>query len=92
MSQTIRSPAGFSALIDAYLLVNGQRIAAEQIYGETLILREEAELAPGTAATLVLCIDGCHEEREIVLTEGHPAGSRLPIKFSVRQAESSGHS
>jgi hypothetical protein len=29
----------------------------------------------------VLRIDGCQEEREIVLTEGHPAGSRLPIRF-----------
>ena len=81
MSQTLRSLEGFSVLIDAHLLVDGQQIAVEQIYGGTLILREEAELAPNTSATLVLRIDGRQEARQIVLTEGHPVGPRLPIKF-----------
>jgi hypothetical protein len=80
MSNTLRSPEGFSVFVEAYLLVGDRRIAVEQVCGSMITLRDDVELAPATSATLVMVIEDQVTEQPILLTEGNPLG-RQPVPY-----------
>ena len=74
-------PDGYSAQIDAYLLVNGERYAVAQVVGGALILRQPQQIAAGTPARLVIAIDGHEKVQSIVLGEGASVGQQLVPYF-----------
>lgn len=61
---------GYSARVEAYLLVDGKRYDIAQIGRSGLIFADTVQIAPGTAATLVLRIDGVEERENVVLCNG----------------------
>ncbi len=72
---------GYSAEVEIYLLIAGKRHDVSQIIDDTLILRDQQSISPGTRAMLVIKVDG-HEEREqIRLLAGAESNHEL-IPFS----------
>ncbi len=68
---------GYSAEVEIYLLIGGKRREVAQVAGDTLVLRDEHPIPPGTAATLVIKIDGQEEREEIFLREGAQSNEQL---------------
>jgi len=81
MANTLRSPEGFSVFVEAYLLVGERRIAVEQVCGGLITLRDDVELSPATAATLVIVVEDQVTEQPILLTEGNSVGRRQPVPY-----------
>jgi hypothetical protein len=71
---------GYSAHVEIYLLVNGERFDIAQIGRGSLILRDSREIPPATHAKLVIKIDG-HEEVEYVFLAEGAANSEQPVPF-----------
>jgi hypothetical protein len=71
---------GYSADVEIYLRIAGERVDVAQIGRGRLILRTPRELPPGTRATLVFRIDGHEEREEVVLCEG-AAAVEEPVMF-----------
>jgi hypothetical protein len=63
-------PNGYSADVEIYLLIAGERIDVAQVWDGSLILRRSQTIAPSTEATLVLKIDGQEKQEQIFLSEG----------------------
>ena len=61
---------GYSAHIDMYLLIDGEKHDIAQIGRGTLILRNPAVIPPGTEATLMFKIDGVEEVSHVLLPAG----------------------
>jgi hypothetical protein len=60
---------GYSADIEVYLLVKGQRHDIAQIGGGSLIFRGTPDIRAKTPATLVVKVDGEEERQEILILE-----------------------
>ena len=58
---------GYSAHVEVYVLVGGERYDIAQIGDGSFILRGSPDIAPDTRATLVIKIDGEEERQEIVI-------------------------
>ncbi len=71
---------GYSAEVEIYLLIDGRRISVAQIAGDTLILRDQQPIPPGTMATLVIKIDD-HEEREQIFLQAGAENSKELVPF-----------
>ena len=61
---------GYSAEVELYLLVDGQRYEIAQVSNGAFILRDARTIPPNTKATLVIKIDGHEEREEIFLAAG----------------------
>jgi hypothetical protein len=71
---------GYSADVEVYLLIAGERVDVAQIGHGKLILRTPREFPPGTRATLVFTVDGQEEREEVVLCEG-AANVEEPVMY-----------
>ncbi len=63
-------PDGYSAQVDIYLIVDGERYDVAQVANGSLVMRDPRPIPPETVATLVLDIDGKNESKEIFLRDG----------------------
>jgi hypothetical protein len=64
---------GFSTAVRIFLEVNGQTLRVAQVGETSLILREQAEVQPNTAAQVVIMVDGARRVYPVILrscTEG----------------------
>lgn len=62
-------PAGFSAEIESYLAVAGQRLRLAKIGPDRIMLRNPTELSPGQAV-IVTMINGREYRRNVLLPHG----------------------
>ena len=60
---------GYSANVEAYLLIKGERYDIAQIGGGALILRGTPDIPAATRATLVVKVDGEEERQQIMICE-----------------------
>ncbi len=70
---------GYSAHVEAYLLIDGKRYDIAQISSGSMILRGDVKLTANTRATLVIIVDGTEEREEITLCED--AGEEEPVAY-----------
>ncbi|MBA3481962.1 MAG: hypothetical protein H0T51_09120 [Pirellulales bacterium] len=61
---------GYSASVEAFLVVGGQHISVAKTGRDTVTLVEPCDLPPGTECDLVMIVDGHRESRAVVLDEG----------------------
>lgn len=68
---------GYSADVELYLMVDGERYEIAQVGNHRLVMRDERSLPAGTEAILVINVDGVERRREINLCDGVPGGQQL---------------
>jgi hypothetical protein len=68
------SQHGHSAKIEAYLLVEDQRLSLERIGGGRLAVREAYSAPPETPATVEVTVDGERQTMPIILSNGIQPG------------------
>ena len=66
----IKWPDGYSASVDVFLELDGQRYCVERLSDGNFDLRDDCECAPGTLANLVIVIDGDERKFPILLSRG----------------------
>jgi hypothetical protein len=66
---------GYSASVEAYLVVQGVRYDVAKTSADEVVLAEPCELAPGCEAELVVIVDGHRNARAIVLDDGVSLGT-----------------
>jgi hypothetical protein len=71
---------GYSAAIEIYLIIGGQKHDVAQIGGGSLILRHAVKIPPMTNAKLVVKIDGREEVEQVLITDGATC-NREPVSF-----------
>lgn len=76
---------GYSADVEIFISIGGQRYDVAQIGRGTLILREPAPIPPLTDATLTIKIDGREEISQIFLTDGAEKDQQ-PVAFHTLAA------
>jgi hypothetical protein len=72
---------GYSAEVEVYLDVGGERYAVERIGKSGLILRDDCSLPAGTLGKLVMVVDGDVRNVDILLSRDCVAGNRQPVPF-----------
>jgi hypothetical protein len=75
-----RQPHDYSATVDLRLRVNGRILDVGQVGHKFLILNENCEVAPGTAADVIITVDGRKSVHPVVLHEGIDPASDL-VRF-----------
>jgi hypothetical protein len=60
---------GYSAHVEIYLLVDGQRHDISQVGGNSFILRGAPNIPAQTAATLVIKVDDEEERQDILILD-----------------------
>jgi len=65
---------GYSAEVEGFFVVNGDRIRLAKTNGETLVVVEPRDLPPGTEGDLQVIVDGKLDSRQVVLREGMRVG------------------
>lgn len=73
---------GYSSTVEIFLEIDGERYRVERVGKGSFVLRDACECAPGTAAKLIVGIDGVEKQLDIVLSHGAVQGSREPVPFS----------
>jgi hypothetical protein len=61
---------GYSADVEIYLVIDGERYDVAQICRGSLFLRSPREIPPSTSAKLVIKIDGVEESEQVLLAKG----------------------
>jgi hypothetical protein len=61
---------GYSAQVDMYLVIDGDRVGVAQVGPGWFILEDDRAIPPETDAELVIAIDGRETKRRIFLHEG----------------------
>ncbi len=72
---------GYSASVEAYLLVGDNRYPIAKTGHDEVVVAEACELPPGCEAKLVVIVDGQKSSRAIVLDDGIRRGS-LNARYS----------
>jgi hypothetical protein len=78
----IQRENGYSASVEAFLLVGGQHIRLAKTGPDKVVAVEPCELPPGTEGELVILVDGHRDSRSVVLDDGAISG-RQEIRYSV---------
>jgi hypothetical protein len=78
----IQRYGGFSARVEAYLVVCGERIVIAKTGPDTVTLVEPCELPPGTIGELEIIFDGYGDSRLVVLDDGAMI-DRREVRYSV---------
>jgi hypothetical protein len=73
---------GYSATVEAYLLVQGVRYEVAKTSADEVVVAEPCDLAPGCEAELVVIVDGQRYSRAIVLDDGLARG-RHEARYSA---------
>jgi len=66
---------GYSATVEAFLLIGDQRLKVAKIGRDTLTFSQPCELPPGAEGTLSVKIDGDETTRLVALDDGVFLGS-----------------
>lgn len=78
---------GYSADVEGFLVVAGQRIRLATSNGCSVVLAESCELVPNTVAELLVIVDGSETSRAVTLPSGVRKGQTLveydPVKPEV---------
>lgn len=61
---------GYSASVEAFLIVNGNRIRLAKTNGTTITLAKPHELAPGTVGELMIIVDRDERSTTVMLPDG----------------------
>ena len=61
---------GYSADVEGFFVVNGNRIRLAKTNGSTFCLAESCELPPGSEGDLLIIIDGKSHSRRVVVPDG----------------------
>jgi len=67
---------GYSASVDVYMIVNGQRIEIAEIGPDSMVLRDHEQVVRG-AAEIVIEVDGQKETHHVILCNHDTASSIL---------------
>jgi hypothetical protein len=78
----IQRENGYSASVEAFLIVADQHIRLAKTGPEKIVLVEPCELPPGTTGELEIIVDGHRDSRSVVLDEGATSGGR-EVRHSV---------
>lgn len=73
---------GYSADVEAFLVVSGQSLRLAKTNGDSFVLSEACELVPGTSGELVVIIDGQRSSNLVALPDGVTAGQTI-VKYDV---------
>jgi hypothetical protein len=66
---------GYSASVELYLLVGGERFRVAQVGPKSFVLKDDdALIPPGTEGYLVIIVDGRKKSYPILLHQGTTAG------------------
>jgi hypothetical protein len=66
----IQHSDGYSASVEAHLVVGGQQFSVSKVGRDSFTLAESCDLPLGTEGELVIIIDGHRNSRMVVLDEG----------------------
>lgn len=72
---SIAPQTGHSAKIEAYLLVEDQRLWIERVGGGLLTVRDSYTVPPATPATVEVSVDGERQTMPIILIDGLQPGT-----------------
>lgn len=78
----IQRENGYSASVEAFLIVGEQHIRLAKTGPDKIVLVEPRELPPGTEGGLVIIVDGHRDSRAVVLDEGASREQR-EVRYSV---------
>ena len=66
---------GYSAAVELYLLVNGNRLPLSHVGPKSFRLRSWFPIPPKTDATLLIVVDGHEEHRHVFIQHGAADGA-----------------
>jgi hypothetical protein len=78
----IQRENGYSASVEAFLVLGEQHISVAKTGRDTVTLVEPCDLPPGTEGELVMIVDGHRESRAVVLDDGANR-ERREVRYSV---------
>ncbi len=78
----IQRENGYSAFVEAFLVVGDQRIRIAKTGAGTVTLAEPCELAPGTQGRLIVSVDGNEDAQSVVLDDGAIRDRHL-VRYSM---------
>ena len=78
----IQRENGYSASVEAFLIVADQHIRLAKTGPNKVTLVEPCELSPGTEGELVIVVDGHRDSRTVVLDDGAICG-RQEVRYSA---------
>lgn len=73
---------GYSASVEGYFVIGERRIRLAKTNGNTFVLAEPCELAPGTVGDLVVIVDGEENVRSVAVVDGIIAGQTV-VSYEV---------
>jgi hypothetical protein len=73
----IQRENGYSASVEAYLVVDDTRVRLAKTNGCTFTLAEPCELLPGTVGDLVVIIDDEEQSKAVLLPNGSALGQTI---------------
>ena len=77
-----RDNGGYSASVEGYFVLNGERIRLAKTNDSTFVFAEPCEHAPGTTGDLVVIVDRKTDSKLVVLPKGL-AGGQTVAEYSV---------
>jgi hypothetical protein len=78
----IQRENGYSASVEAFLVVEDQHIRLAKTGPDKVVVVEPCELPPGTEGELVIIVDGHRDSQAVVLDEG-AMSARHEVRYSV---------
>jgi len=78
----IQRENGYSATVEAFLVVADQHIRLAKTGPDEITLVEPCELPPGAEGELVIIVDGHSDSQTVVLDDGAIRG-RQEVRYSV---------
>ena len=73
---------GFSAAVEGFLVVGGDRFRLAKSNGQSFALAEPCDLQPGSEAELLIVIEGNATTRRVMLPEGIVHG-QVVVKYAA---------
>ena len=73
---------GYSASVEAFLVIGGTRFALAKTNGEEFYLAESCEAPPNTDADMLIIIDGTTDSQRVTLPDGVVMG-QTRVRYEV---------
>ncbi|MDZ4817373.1 MAG: hypothetical protein SGJ20_00195 [Planctomycetota bacterium] len=77
-----RPNGGYSATVEAYFVVEGDRIPLAKTNGSSFVVDAPCELAPGTRGDLLIIVDGNQSSSLVELPDGIALGQEQ-VRYEV---------
>jgi hypothetical protein len=78
----IQRENGYSASVEAFLVVGDQHIRLAKTGPDKVVLVEPCELAPGNEGELAIIVDGHSDSQTVILDDG-AMSDRHEVRYSV---------